>query len=111
MPSASSDSNHGKNISWNQRSVWVLNLGLELNSARTASISLPSIALSSLSEAARTALSLATPRVLSSNSSGSYTTKSSERTDGENQKMVNSESRTSGGLLLGLYFATEEYRT
>jgi hypothetical protein len=26
MPSASSDSNHGKNISWNQRSVWVLNL-------------------------------------------------------------------------------------
>ena len=27
MPSASSDSNHGKNISWNQRSVWVLTLG------------------------------------------------------------------------------------
>ena len=27
MPSASSDSNHGKNISWNQRSVWVLNRG------------------------------------------------------------------------------------
>ena len=26
MPSASSDSNHGKNISSNQRSVWVLNL-------------------------------------------------------------------------------------
>src|ERR1700731_3765424 len=29
MPSASSDSNHGKNISWNQRSVWVLNLALK----------------------------------------------------------------------------------
>jgi len=34
MPSASSDSNHGKNISWNQRSVWVLNLGRGLISAQ-----------------------------------------------------------------------------
>jgi hypothetical protein len=34
-------------------------------------------------------------RVLSSNSSGSYTTKSSERTEGGNQKTFNSESRTS----------------
>src|SRR3977135_272687 len=33
MPSASSDSNHGKNISLDQRSVWVLNLVAELASA------------------------------------------------------------------------------
>src|SRR2546423_13858728 len=39
MPSASSDSNHGKNISWNQSSVWVLNLD-DIHQIR-ASLGLP----------------------------------------------------------------------